>query len=158
MVERLLYDPEGRMRVGRLIPLLGVLIFMAVCGSFLVVATTSLFTHPVAQFTWVIFVVFMLKVPLILLLWWFIRRNREWPGKRVSWSPRETREILDYLERQAGDAQSLPDGRARLTFLSREAWNVADHVEGDLKVDALTTALRIDERAGRLREGRRSTG
>jgi hypothetical protein len=47
-----------------------------------------------------------------------------------------------------------PDAAARLAYLSREAWNVADQVEGNAKVDALTVALRIDERLmdGRSRE------
>jgi hypothetical protein len=152
VLERFLYDPDGRIRVKRLIPLLATTIFMAVCGSFAVVATTSLFTHPWARFTWVIFVIFVLKVPLIALLWWFIRRNAEWPTKRARWSPRETREILDYLEREAASGEARHDASVRLAYLSREAWNVADNVEGDAKVDALTTALRIDARASRVRE------
>jgi hypothetical protein len=150
VLERFLYWPDGRIRVNRLIPLLAVTIFMAIVGSFAVVATTTLFHHPWARFAWVIFVIFVLKVPLICLLWWFIRRNVEWPTKRAKWSPRETQEILDYLEREAASAEARHDAPARLAYLSREAWHVADNVSGDEKVDALTAALRIDARAARV--------
>jgi hypothetical protein len=154
VLTRFLYGADGRLRLGRLIPLLAVTIFMAICGSFAVVATTQLFTNPTARFLWVVLVIFGLKLPLILLLWWFIRRNKEWPTKRSAWSPQETREILDYIEREAVAAECRPDAPARLAFLSREAWNVADHTGGDGKVDALTVALRIDERGARVRERR----
>jgi hypothetical protein len=151
VLTRFLYAPGGRLRLGRLIPLLAVTIFMAICGSFAVVATTQLFSHPAARFLWVIFVIFGLKLPLIALLFWFIRRNKDWPTQRSAWSPQETREILDYLEREALAAEARPDAPARLAYLSREAWHVADHTGGDGKVDALTVALRIDDRAGRAR-------
>jgi hypothetical protein len=155
VLSRFLYDADGRIRLGRLIPLLAVAIFMAIIGSFAVVATTQLFSHPAWRFAWVIFVIFGLKLPLIGLLWWFIRRNTEWPTKRSAWSPGETLEILDYIERQADEAERLPDAPARLAYLSREAWNVADHSSDQSKVDALTVALRIDERAARV-GGRRA--
>jgi len=154
VLSRFLYGADGRIRLGRLIPLLAVTIFMAIIGSFAVVATTQLFSHPATRFLWVIFVIFGLKLPLIVLLWWFIRRNTEWPTKRSAWSPQETREILDYIQSQAESAEAQPDAPARLAYLSREAWNVADRTSGEGKVDALTVALRIDERAARLRERR----
>jgi hypothetical protein len=154
MLTRFLYDADGRIRLGRIVPLLAVTIFMAICGSFAVVATTQLFSQPVLRFLWVIFVIFGLKLPLILLLFWFIRRNKDWPTKRSAWSPKETLEILEYIEREAAAAEVRPDAPARLAFLSREAWNVADHTEGEGKVDALTVALRIDEQAARVRERR----
>ena len=69
----------------------------------------------------------------------------------MRWGDREVAEILDHISRQAADAEGRPDAAARLAYLSREAWNVADQVEGTAKVDALTVALRIDER---LMEGR----
>ncbi|MGE3140988.1 MAG: hypothetical protein AB7O53_16170, partial [Thermoleophilia bacterium] len=55
--------------------------------------------------------------------------------------------------------RTLPDAVARLTYLQREAWNVADRVGGEVKVDAVDTALSIDAlltRAG-VRRGRPGT-
>ena len=48
---------------------------------------------------------------------------------------------------------TLPDAPARLAYLQREAWNVADRVGGELKVDAVNVALHIDQLLGRV--GRR---
>ena len=53
---------------------------------------------------------------------------------------------------------TLPDAPARLAYLQREAWNVADRVGGEVKVDAVDVALHIDQllaRTGRrkAREG-----
>jgi hypothetical protein len=48
----------------------------------------------------------------------------------------------------------MPDAVERLEYLSQEAWHVADRLDGNAKVDALTVALRIDlvrERARRER-------
>jgi hypothetical protein len=45
---------------------------------------------------------------------------------------------------EAARAPYRPDTQERLDYLSREAWNVADSMEGDAKVDALVVALRVD--------------
>ncbi len=101
---------------------------------------------------WVLFGIGVRKLPLILFLWSFIRRNREWPGRRVVWGDDEVASILLHLADQAEEAAAYPDGLARLAYLSREAWNVADQVSGPAKVDALQVALRIDERLMRHRD------
>lgn len=104
--------------------------------------------------TYVLFVVVALKMPLIAILWWLIARNHEWPGSKPTWLPAEQAEILAYLENQAHQAALLPDAVERLEYLSQEAWHVADRLDGNAKVDALTVALRIDlvcERARRER-------
>jgi len=69
------------------------------------------------------------------------------------WSDEETREILAYLVGEADRSLTLPDAPARLAYLQREAWNVADRVGGDLKVDAVDVALHIDQLLSRT--GRR---
>jgi len=154
MLRRFLFDDEGHVHVLRLIPLLGVMIMLATFGTLGIVATPGISHNAAIQLAWVLTIVVVLKVPLIVFLWWLIWRNKEWPGRRVHWSGKETREILDYLEARAVEAEGLPDAPARLAYLSREAWNVADQVEGAVKVDALTVALRVDERAVRVRERR----
>jgi len=50
--------------------------------------------------------------------------------------------------------RGFPDAPARLKYLQREAWNVADRVGGDVKVDAVDTALHIDHMITRQRTPR----
>lgn len=145
VLERFLYGPDGFIRLGRLLPLLGLTLVMALFGGALIWLTPHITHSDAGSALWVIFAVLMLKMPLVLLLWYFVRRNMEWPGRPVRWRPQEVGEILDYLDREAHAAVGADSSEARLAYLSREAWNVADQVGGELKVDALTVALRIDE-------------
>jgi hypothetical protein len=151
VLQRFLHRRDGTLRYWRLVALMGTTIAMAIFGGALIWIVPSLTSNGFARAAWVMFAIGLLKLPLILLLWSFIRNNREWPGSRVSWSDGEVADILDHITRQAADAEGRPDSSARLAYLSREAWHVADRVEGTAKVDALTVALRIDER---LMEGR----
>jgi hypothetical protein len=70
------------------------------------------------------------------------------------WSDRETGDILAYLVAEADRALPLPDAEARLLYLQGEAWNVADRVGGDRKMDAVDVALHIDQLLARLRTRR----
>ena len=63
-------------------------------------------------------------------------------------------EILAYLENEARRVRALPDALERLEYLSQEAWHVADRLEGEAKVDALTVALRVDLIASSARRDR----
>lgn len=128
----------------RVIPALLVALVMAVFGTILVVVTPSVPGPGWLRGAYVLFVVVALKFPLIAILWWLIARNPEWPGTKPKWLPAEQAEILAYLEGQAHRAAELPDSVERLEYLSQEAWHVADRLDGDAKVDALTVALRID--------------
>jgi hypothetical protein len=145
--------PDGSLRTRRVVILGVVLLVFAMFGTLVVTLTPHVSDSDVVRTLFVIGAVFGLKFPLIALLWWLIRRNKEWPGMPVNWSADETKEILAYLEGQAADAVTRPDAAQRLSYLSGEAWNVADNLHGSAKVDALTVALRIDERAGRIRAG-----
>ncbi len=151
MLARFLYDEHGKARRRRMIAVFSVVICLALFGSFLLALTPVLSGHEGFQTLWVIFSVFLLKFPLVTLLWWFIVRNKEWPGKPVKWSDEETREILAYLESEADRVKDLPDAPARLAYLQREAWNVADRVGGEVKAEAVDTAVHIDNRISRLR-------
>ncbi|MEW6582769.1 MAG: hypothetical protein AB1416_08415 [Actinomycetota bacterium] len=145
-----LYEPDGRARTMRLVVTLIVLVALAFFGTVLLFATPAVSGSTPVQVAWVLFGVVGLKLPLILLLWHFVMRNREWPGRRPEWSRRESREILAYIQMEAARAESHPDAEARLAYLSGEAWNVADALGGEEKVDALTVALAVDERRARL--------
>jgi hypothetical protein len=145
VLERFLYTPAGRIRVPRMFAVVIACIVLAIFGSFLLVVTPVFGDHEWMQTLWVLFSVFLLKFPLVCLLWWFIVRNKEWPVKPPKWSDEEVREILAYLVGEADRSKTLPDAPARLAYLQREAWNVADRVGGEVKVDAVDVALHIDQ-------------
>jgi hypothetical protein len=145
MLARFLYDADGRVRVRRMIGVVATCLVFALFGTFLLALTPVFGAHEGAQTIWVLFCVFLLKFPLVSLLWWFIARNKEWPTKAPKWSDDETREILAYLVSEADRVKHMPDAPARLAYLQREAWNVADRVGGEVKVDAVNVALHIDE-------------
>ena len=145
MLARFLYDADGRVRVRHMIAVVAGCIVMAIFGTFLLVLTPVFGGHEGIQTGWVLFSVFLLKFPLVSLLWWFIARNKEWPTRAPKWSDPETREILDYLVAEAARSRDLPDAPARLAYLRGEAWNVADRVSGEVKADAVNVALHIDE-------------
>lgn len=146
VLDRFLRGPDGFIRYWRLVVVLAGCILMAMFGGALIWVAPAVTDSNALRGVWVLFAVGALKLPLILLLWSFIRRNREWPGRRPHWSDEEFREILDRIADQAAVVDLRRDGTARLAHLSREAWHIADQVEGGRKVDALTVALRIDER------------
>jgi hypothetical protein len=154
MLQRFLYTGDGRVIVPRMIGVVAATIVFAMFGSFLLVVTPVFSGHEGVQTIWVLFSVFLLKFPLVCLLWWFIVRNKEWPVRPPTWSDRETSEILAYLVAEAERALLLPDADARLAYLQGEAWNVADRVGGDLKVDAVDVALHIDQLLSRPRTRR----
>ena len=145
MLARFLYDADGRVRVRRMVGVVATCICLALFGTFLLALTPIFGDHEGMQTVWVLFSVFLLKFPLVSLLWWFIARNKEWPVRPPKWSQEETREILAYLVSEADRCKDLPDAPARLAYLRGEAWNVADRVNGDLKVDAVDVALHIDQ-------------
>mgnify|MGYP003407841223 CR=1 FL=1 len=145
MLARFLYTPAGRIRQRRMILVVAGAVVFAIFGSFLLVVTPVLADHEGIQTLWVLFSVFLLKFPLVALLWWFIIRNKEWPVRPPKWSDEETHEILTYLVGEADPPITLPAAPPRLAYLQREAWNVADRVGGDLKVDAVDVALHIDQ-------------
>jgi hypothetical protein len=154
VLQRFLYTPEGRVIVPRMIGVAASTVLFALFGSFLLVVTPVFSGHAGLQTAWVLFSVFLLKFPLVCLLWWFIVKNKEWPVRPPVWSDRETGDILDYLLAEADRASTLPDAPARLAYLQREAWNVADRVGGGRKVDAVNVALHIDGLLARPRTRR----
>jgi hypothetical protein len=149
MLERFLFTPDGRARARRMTVTVLATLAIAMFGSLLLVLAPKLTGHEHLQTAWVIFSVFLLKFPLIGLLWWFIVRNKEWPFQRPKWSPEETREILDYLMAEAERSLRLPDAPERLAYLQSEAWHVADRSHGDLKAQAVDVAVSIGQFATR---------
>lgn len=158
MLERFLYTADGRVHVRHMIAVVGSCVALALFGSFLLVLTPVVSDHEGIRTLWVLFSVFLLKFPLVSLAFWFILRNTEWPVRPPKWSDTETREILAYLRSEAERVRTLPDARARLTYLQGEAWNVADRVGGDVKMEAVDTAVHIDAMAAHPRSPRPRPG
>jgi hypothetical protein len=155
MLERFLYMPDGRIRTRRMTAVVITLVALALFGSFLITITPAI-SHSGVQALWVLFAVFLLKLPLVGLLFWLIVRNKEWPMHRPRWSDRETGEILDYISAEADRVAEFPDADRRLAYLVGEAWHVADRAEGERKADAVTVALTLDARRQRRGTHRRS--
>ena len=151
-------DASGQLRRRRLFHAIFACILLALLSTVLLVATPVFAGNELIQGVWVLTCVFFMKLPLVVILWWLIWRNKELPGRRVQWSHDELAGIFEHLLRQARHASSAHDEEARLAYLSGEAWNVADQVSGNAKVDALTVALRIDERLAEVRGPRAAGG
>lgn len=155
MLERLFFHPNGRMRTRRMLGTVVILLAFALFGSLLAVVSPAWSGLPQMQLVWTTFAIFALKLPLIGLCAWLIMRNKELPGRPVRWSDSEASEIITYLSAEARRALEEPDVEARLSYLSREAWHVADRAEGVHKADAVGVALEIDRLLSRCRGPRR---
>lgn len=154
-MERFFFHPDGKVRTRRMTGVVIGLVALALLGSFLV-TVAPVISHDAMQALWVLFAVFLLKLPLVALLFWLIIRNKEWPHKRPRWSDEEIGEILSYLLAESDRAMELPDAERRLAYLMGEAWHVADRAQGERKADAVGVALAIDaKRAARRRSPRR---
>ena len=138
----------------RVVPVIAITLVMAIFGTVLVILTPDLGGPPWLKGTYVLFVVVALKLPLLSVLWWLIARNPERPVARATWQPDEQVEILTYLDNEAVRVREMPDAVERLEYLSQEAWHVADRLEGEAKVDALTVALRVDLICSQVRRDR----
>ena len=144
MMRWLLCGSSPTPTIRRVVPVIAITLIMAIFGTVLVVLTPDLDGPPWLKSIYVLFVVVALKLPLLSVLWWLIARNPERPGARATWHSDEQAEILTYLDNEAARVRGMPDAVERLEYLSQEAWHVADRLEGEAKVDALTVALRVD--------------
>jgi hypothetical protein len=143
------FMPNGRVRLRRMAVTMAVLIFFAMFGTGFMVFIALFTNNTSLKLTWLVVFVVLAKLPLIAFCWWLIARNKEVPGVPVVWGEDETREILQALIDQARQSLEMPQTGARLAYLSREAWHVADKAEGRLKADAVGIALEIDRLAAR---------
>jgi hypothetical protein len=147
----LLVDARGNPRAGVILGLVaGALVLLSV-GSFaaLVFAGAG---SPETLAIWVLAALVVVKVPLLILVWWLLGLKRE-QARSGGWSSAECAEILEYLEQQAQGSVGKPDAAARLAYFSREAWFVADAAADADKPAAVAAALRIDGLAQAARAG-----
>jgi hypothetical protein len=148
-VNAFFFQPNGRVRVTRMVVTMAILVFFAMFGAGFMVFIELFTKNTGLKVTWLVVFVVLAKLPLITFCWWLIARNKEVPGVPVVWSEEETREILGALIRQARQSLEMPDTAPRLAYLSREAWHVADRADGAVKADAVGVALEIDRLAAR---------
>ena len=133
----------GRRRVP-VVPLaVGSAVALALLGSFLLVLTPSLGDRPGVQILWVLFSLVMLKVPLLLLVWWMISRRRGRQDAEVG--RREPAAVfIARVEHEAALASDAPDIASHLARLRAETWAEIG-LAGDADAPALVDlALRLD--------------
>jgi len=136
-----LHDSEGRLRSRRAFAVIVGLVFLIGFSTVLVGLLSSALSATVVGIAALVVLV-LFKAPLLAVVWRLMGRHLERPGHEV-WSAEEREEILAYLERQARESVARPDARARLDYLTREAWAVADRSPDEDKAQAVATALRI---------------
>ena len=137
----LLHDDEGRLRNDRTFVVIALLVFLIGLTTVMIFFIGTAVAPSIVILAALIVLV-LVKAPLLVLVWRLMGRHMERPGE-PSWDGEERSEILAYLEREAQASLSRPDARARLDYLTREAWNVADRSPDDEKAQAVATALRI---------------
>lgn len=115
---------------------------LALFGSFLLALTPSLDGAPGLQILWVLFSLVLLKVPLLLLVWWIIVRRRA-RGDRP-WSEEATRAFLDRTAGEAARAAGMPDGGVRLERLRAQTWAALERTDGAHTPALVDLALRIE--------------
>lgn len=143
------FQPNGRARRGRMAATLATLVVLAMFGTASMVFIAMFGGNTTMETVWLVAFVVLAKIPLIAFAWWLIWRNKELPGREVVWSDQEVRGILRALSDQARQSLEMPSTDARLAYLSREAWHVADKADGSMKADAVGVALEIDRLASR---------
>ena len=141
----LLLDGEGNPRTAVILSLVAAALVVLSLGSFaaLLAAGTG---SPETLAVWVVAALVLVKVPLLIMVWWLLGRRKE-PVGGGGWTTRECDEILGYIREQAEASVGREDAAARLAYFSREAWHVADAAADADKPAAVAVALRIDELA-----------
>jgi len=147
----LLLDARGNPRTLVILGIVAFALMVLSIGSFvaLLAAGTG---SPETLAIWVIAALVVIKIPLLILVWWLLGRRKE-PVGGGGWRTEECEEILRYLEEQARASLGLEDAGARLAYYSREAWYVADAAADVDKPAAVAVALRIDAMATAQRTG-----
>jgi hypothetical protein len=146
-------DRHGNPRAGVILGLVATALVVLSLGSFVALLAAGA-GSPETLAIWVVAALVVVKVPLLILVWWLLGHRRD-PVGGGGWSSAECEEILRYLEEQARASAGRADAGPRLAYFSREAWHVADAAADADKPAAVAVALRIDELAAVARaEGR----
>ncbi len=100
---------------------------LALFGSLLLVFTPSLEDHPGIQTLWVVASLVLLKLPLLLIVWWLIvrSRGRTRPGE----SPAATAAVVARATRSVSRSRDGLDPAEDLESLRQEVWALAAHAD-----------------------------
>ena len=93
----------------RVIPAVGVSLVLALFGTAFLVLAPEIPGPGWVRGAYVMFVVVVLKLPLIAILWWMIARNREWPHAKPTWLPPEQAERACAAALEGDDAAAIGD-------------------------------------------------
>jgi hypothetical protein len=88
---------------------------------------------------YVLFAISLVKFPLLAGAWWLLTRNAERPDLPGVWDEAEQRRIIMRIQAE-GEAAKARGDAAALRHLAREAWTVADRLEGDIRAEAVALA------------------
>lgn len=146
---RTVFDAEGNIRTARLIVIVFGALLVLTLGTYAALLAAGL-GSPNTLGLWVAIAFVAIKVPIMALLWYLLGRSGE-TQTSPKWTDDESREILDYLRREATLASARPDAAARLAYYAREAWFVAERGSGEHTADAVDLAVRIEGMAQRAR-------
>jgi hypothetical protein len=91
------------------------------------------------RIVYIIFAISLIKFPALAGAWWLLSRRAERPDRPGVWDEAEQRRILARLQAEGEAARARGDGVA-LRYLAREAWTVADRLEGDMRAEAVALA------------------
>ena len=91
------------------------------------------------RIVYVLFALSLVKFPALAGAWWLLTRNAERPDLPGVWDETEQRRIIARIQAEAEAAKMRGDGAA-LRHLAREAWTVADRLEGELQAEAVALA------------------
>lgn len=88
---------------------------------------------------YVLFAISLVKLPVLAGVWWLLSRNAERPDLPGRWDDAEQRRIIARIQAEGEAAKARGDGEA-LRHLAREAWTVADRLEGEMRAEAVALA------------------
>jgi len=88
---------------------------------------------------YILFAISLIKFPALVVAWWLLTRNAERPDQPGVWDDAEQRRIIARI-RAEGEAAKARGDAAAMRHLAREAWAVADRLDGDMRAEAVALA------------------
>lgn len=139
---RLFVDHEGELRGMRVMAVVAAAMLAIAFATAMAMMFGTVFGET-AVAGWTLAAFLLIKLPLLLFIWWILGRKRH-ESTSGDWSSRECHEILTYLEREAQAGMRRPDRQQRLAYFCREAWFVAHNAAPRDADSARETAERIE--------------
>lgn len=140
-IVRVFYDREGDLRTTQVLAIVMFSVLLIVGGT-VAISFAGAIAGTEVLVVGALIVFLAIKLPFLGMVWWLLMRHG---GKEAHghWDDRERAEILQYLLTQAEEAKGRPDEAARLQWLTREAWSIADTVPDEHRAEAVAVAVEI---------------